>query len=151
MIGKVKTQNIKAVILDVDGVIVGKKIGVNSPYPSKKIIEKLKAVSLSGIPIHLCTAKPYFAIEKIVKDAGLFASHIVEGGAGIYDAKEGKFIERHPIPIDEAKGVFKKLLVKSTQRFTMVKIIMLIVLGTSQFKTGIHMYFKNLLFRLKIF
>jgi len=35
---------IKAVILDIDGVIVGEKIGFNSPYPHLKVFELLKKI-----------------------------------------------------------------------------------------------------------
>ena len=35
-------MSIKAIILDVDGVIVGEKIGFNSPNPHPDVIEKLK-------------------------------------------------------------------------------------------------------------
>ena len=43
---------IKAIILDVDGVIVGEKIGFNSPYPNSKIIERLKSIKTSLAVLH---------------------------------------------------------------------------------------------------
>ena len=57
--------NIKLIILDVDGVIVGEKIGFNSPNPHPEVISKLKSIHEQGIPIVLCTAKPHFAIKSI--------------------------------------------------------------------------------------
>ena len=36
--------NEKIIILDIDGVIVGEKIGFNSPDPHRDVIEKLKKI-----------------------------------------------------------------------------------------------------------
>lgn len=36
-------QDIKGIILDVDGVIVGEKIGFNSPNPNLEVIETLNS------------------------------------------------------------------------------------------------------------
>ncbi|KKR03169.1 MAG: hypothetical protein UT26_C0008G0030, partial [Microgenomates group bacterium GW2011_GWC1_39_12] len=36
--------NIKGIILDVDGVIVGEKIEFNSPYPHPDVIQTLKSL-----------------------------------------------------------------------------------------------------------
>jgi Cof subfamily protein (haloacid dehalogenase superfamily) len=72
---------IKAVVLDVDGVIVGDKEGFNFPYPHRDVINGLKKIRSSGIYVSLCTGKPAFAIEKIIKDAYLNNIHIVDGGA----------------------------------------------------------------------
>ena len=48
---------IKAIITDIDGVIVGKKHGVNFPLPNDDVIQKLKNLHKTGFPIVLCTAK----------------------------------------------------------------------------------------------
>ncbi|MCL4365842.1 hypothetical protein M1437_01295 [Patescibacteria group bacterium] len=42
---------VKLIVLDVDGVIVGHKPGINFPYPNQKVIETLKAVCQKGIPV----------------------------------------------------------------------------------------------------
>jgi len=42
-------NKIKAIILDVDGVIVGEKIGFNAPYPHLDVINKLKQIREKGI------------------------------------------------------------------------------------------------------
>jgi len=72
---------IKAVVLDVDGVIVGDKEGFNFPYPHKEVIEALKKIRISGIFVCLCTGKTAFAIERIIRDAYLNNIHITDGGA----------------------------------------------------------------------
>lgn len=72
---------IKAVVLDVDGVIVGDKEGFNFPFPHKEVIESLRRIRGNGIFVSLCTGKPAFAIEKIIRDAYLNNLHIVDGGA----------------------------------------------------------------------
>ncbi len=72
---------IRAIILDVDGVIVGEKIGYNSPNPHPDVIRVLREIHSLGIPIALCTAKPNFAISQIIEDAGLDNLHITDGGA----------------------------------------------------------------------
>ncbi len=64
-------NKIQGIILDVDGVIVGEKIGFNSPNPHIDVISKLKELRNKGISISLCTAKPHFSIGTIIKDAGL--------------------------------------------------------------------------------
>lgn len=76
---------IKAVILDVDGVIIGEKIGYNSPHPHPDVLIALKNVRASGIPIILCTAKPHYAISDIIEGAKLDNPHITDAGAVIID------------------------------------------------------------------
>ncbi len=44
---------IKAIILDVDGVIIGEKIGYNSPHPHPDVVTALKKVREKGIAICL--------------------------------------------------------------------------------------------------
>ena len=86
---------IKGIILDVDGVIVGEKIGFNSPWPHPNVIGKLKKIRSKGIPISLCTAKPHFSIDKIIKDAGLNNYHIADGGEVIINPIENEIVEKH--------------------------------------------------------
>lgn len=83
---------IKAIIADVDGVMVGKEVGVNFPLPSRSVVDALRYVSQSGIPIVLCTAKFRVAIDQIILDAGLNNPHITDSGALIIDPLGGKKI-----------------------------------------------------------
>lgn len=83
---------IKAIVLDVDGVIVGRTEGINFPLPHTKVIKKLKQARDTGIPIILCTAKFGFAIRRIIDDASLHNPHIADGGALIMGAAGEKRI-----------------------------------------------------------
>ncbi|HLD57272.1 MAG TPA: HAD-IIB family hydrolase [archaeon] len=78
-------MRIKGMILDVDGVIIGEKIGFNSPSPHPEVISALKKLRLKGIFVSLCTAKPQFAIKNIIESAELDNLHITDGGGVIID------------------------------------------------------------------
>src|SRR6185503_9311617 len=91
---------IKAIITDVDGVIVGDKEGVNFPLPNDKVIQKLKEINKKGIPVVLCTGKFSLAIEDIIIKAELDNPHITDGGALIYNPLRNQIIKEHSIPKD---------------------------------------------------
>ena len=76
---------IKWIILDIDGVIIGEKVGFNSPDPHPKVMEQLRSLHKSGIGVSLCTAKPHFAIKSIIDGANLNNIHITDGGGVIID------------------------------------------------------------------
>jgi Cof subfamily protein (haloacid dehalogenase superfamily) len=101
---------IKTIILDVDGVIVGEKIGFNSPYPHKDVIERLKKIRKKGIPISLCTAKPHYSIRKIIDDTGLDNLHITNGGGVIIDPIDNIILKKHIINQKIAKKVIGEYL-----------------------------------------
>ena len=102
----------KAIILDVDGVIIGEKKDVNTPHPHPAVIEKLKAVRMSGIPIVLCTAKPAFAIEYEIKEACLDNPHIADGGGLLVD-NDGVVAKQYPLDSEIAGQVVAALLAKN--------------------------------------
>ncbi len=91
---------IKAIIADVDGVMVGKQEGVNFPLPPKSIISSLEQISARGIPIVLCTAKFSYAIKGIAIQAKLNNPHITDGGALIIDWLDNTVIAQHPLDKD---------------------------------------------------
>lgn len=91
---------IKAIITDVDGVIVGDKNGVNFPLPNERVIERLKAIKKSGIPVILCTGKPTYATEDIIRKAELDNPHITDAGAFIYNPLQNQIIKEHTIAKD---------------------------------------------------
>lgn len=101
----------KAIILDVDGVIIGEKKGVNTPHPHPDVMTVLKRVRASGIPVVLCTAKPAFGIEYEIKEAQLDNPHIADGGGLLVDNK-GKVYEKFTLETSLAKRVIKRLLEK---------------------------------------
>lgn len=90
-------MGIKGIILDIDGVIVGEKIGFNSPSPHPKVISALKKIKSKGIFISLCTAKPHFAIRDMIKSAKLDNLHITDGGAVIIDSIDNIILKAHII------------------------------------------------------
>lgn len=83
---------VKLIIMDVDGVIVGHKVGVNFPYPNQKVISALKKVRQKGIPVILCSGKYHPAIEPIILEANLHNPHITDSGALIIDPIAKKII-----------------------------------------------------------
>jgi hydroxymethylpyrimidine pyrophosphatase-like HAD family hydrolase len=98
------------IILDVDGVIIGEKIGFNSPWPHQDVIAAMKKIRQNGVFIHLCTAKPYWAVEKIIRDAKLNNVHIIEGGAVLMDPIDNIILEKHIIPPNEVAEVLQTCL-----------------------------------------
>lgn len=101
---------IKGIILDVDGVIIGEKIGFNSPYPHQDVIARLRGIKAKGIPVILCTAKPHYAIKKVVNDAKLNNLHITDGGGVIIDPIDGTILESHTIEEELARSVVQAYL-----------------------------------------
>ena len=78
-----KDNGIRAILLDVDGVIVGDKLGVNYPLPHPDVIARLQEVRENGVYVSLCTAKPLESIAKIVFESNLNNLHISDGGSVI--------------------------------------------------------------------
>jgi len=87
----------KALILDIDGVIVGNKPGYNFPNPHPDVIAALRKIEEHGLPVSLCTAKPAFSIQSIIDAAGLRNPHISNGGAAIIDPIDHRVIAEHTI------------------------------------------------------
>jgi len=103
-------NNIKAIILDIDGCIVGEKIGFNSPNPHIDVINKLKNIREKGIPIILCTAKPHFSIREIIKDCKLNNYHITDGGSVLINPINNEIIKKYVIDKDEGQKALKMCL-----------------------------------------
>ncbi len=100
-------ENIKGIILDVDGVIVGEKIGFNSPNPHIDVINKLRELRNKGIPISLCTAKPHFSIGEIIESAGLDNYHITDGGGVIINPINNSTVKRHILDKELVKQILE--------------------------------------------
>lgn len=98
---------VKAIVTDVDGVIVGKKPGVNFPLPSPTVIQKLHELHKTGIPVILNTAKFNFAVKEIITRAGLKNPHITDGGALIIDPLNHQVIKKHVFEKSLAKAIVK--------------------------------------------
>lgn len=97
---------IRGMILDIDGVIIGEKIGVNSPNPHPAVIGALKSIRAKGVSISLCTAKPYFAILNIIEDANLNNPHITEGGSVIINPIDKVIVQKYVID----SGIASKII-----------------------------------------
>lgn len=97
---------IKAIILDVDGVIIGEKIGYNSPHPHPDVAAALKRVREKGIAVCLCTAKPHYSISEEIKGSNLHNPHIADAGAVIIDPIDNIIVEKHVLD----KGLVKEIL-----------------------------------------
>lgn len=96
---------IKALVLDIDGVLVGEKIGYNTPYPHAEVTKRMAAICSQGIPIVLCTAKPHYSIKPIIESAKLTNPHIAFAGGIVIDPLQNNIVESHPIPTPLAKPV----------------------------------------------
>jgi Cof subfamily protein (haloacid dehalogenase superfamily) len=101
---------IKAVILDVDGVIVGEKKGFNFPEPHLEVIARLRAVKGRGIPISLCTAKPHYAVKTIIDDAGLDNIHITMAGGVMIDPVHNVVLEKHPLSSEKGQSLVQEYI-----------------------------------------
>lgn len=88
---------IKAIILDIDGVIVGDKEGINFPLPHQKVIEKFKDLHAKGMPIVMCTTKIGSSIGDIARKAKLSNPHITDGGSLIINFLNNTIIRKHVI------------------------------------------------------
>lgn len=75
---------IKAIVMDIDGVIVGTKRGYNLPLPSEKVQRILHELSLR-LPISFCSAKSFAAILKIIQACDINSIHITDGGSLLHD------------------------------------------------------------------
>ncbi len=91
---------IKALILDIDGVLVGEKIGYNSPSPHPDVISAIQKIHSNSLPVTFCTGKPHYAIGQLINDCDLNNPHITDGGALIMDPASQKIIKKHVIPTD---------------------------------------------------
>lgn len=100
-------QVIKAVVLDIDGVIVGNIEGVNFPNPKKDVVEGLRRIKEKGISVSLCTGKAAFAIEDVVKSANLDNIHIAEGGAVGFNPINGVMPFQYAMERDVVMDLFE--------------------------------------------
>jgi hydroxymethylpyrimidine pyrophosphatase-like HAD family hydrolase len=101
---------IKGLIVDIDGVIVGSTAGYNFPDPHPDVLERLKSINDSGIVVSLCTAKPYFAVEKLVKDAGLNGLQITNGGGVLVNATDNSTVKAHALDMQVAAQIVQTCL-----------------------------------------
>jgi hydroxymethylpyrimidine pyrophosphatase-like HAD family hydrolase len=108
----------KVFVFDVDGVLLGTKPGVNSPFPHAAVISTLRERKQKGDHICLCTGRPYFGIIPIIEAAELDDPHIGDGGALVINHLGSQVIDKHILPVPvirsfleqaKANGVFVEL------------------------------------------
>ncbi len=88
---------IKAIVLDIDGVIIGNLPGINFPQPSKKVSKALKKIHESGIRVSFLTGKTTFAAKENIANIGIDNPHIADGGAVIFNPIQNKIIKKEII------------------------------------------------------
>ncbi|MEK7570965.1 MAG: HAD family hydrolase [Patescibacteria group bacterium] len=104
---------IKAIVTDVDGVLVGDKLGINFPIPNEKVLRRLSDLNKKGMLVILCTGKFGFSIQEIIKKTGLSNPHISDGGAVIFNPKNNNFSKKHLLARDLATQLIKQLVRKN--------------------------------------
>lgn len=85
----------KAIVLDIDGVIVGSKIGLNSPLPHPDVIAKIKEAQDRGIYVTLCTGRASFCTEHVANSLGLDSFCVTDGGALFCNFHTHEYTEKH--------------------------------------------------------
>lgn len=96
---------IKAVVLDIDGVIVGTKKGVNLPNPDPRVCLALRKVHDSGIPVVFITAKTSFAASKNIKFVGVDNPHIADSGAVLFNPVRGELLHAKSISLLDINAI----------------------------------------------
>jgi len=105
-------NDIKAVVLDVDGILVGHKGGPNFPAPCPEIIDALRSIKAAGIPVILCTGRPFYtpAMELIVNVADLNNFHIGEMGCLTMNPISGKILRCQTVSQGDCHRLVHQLL-----------------------------------------
>lgn len=104
-----KSNSIKAVVLDIDGVVVGGIEGINFPHPSAKIKKALLKVRDGGVSVSFLSGKGTFAAAKNARAVGLNNAHISDGGATIFNSITGEIIESKAIGAETVRKLLAAL------------------------------------------
>lgn len=102
---------IKAVVLDVDGVVIGTKKGFNFPNPHPNVVQKIKEIQNTGIRISLCSSNPAYTNKELVTQLGLNSLHIGSNGMEMFNPVE-QFYTTERLPKDICLQIAKKALNK---------------------------------------
>lgn len=76
---------IKAIVLDVDGVVVGPRSD-QYPHPTRRLSALLQDIERRGISVSLLSGKTSFIIGETIKHIGLGGLHVADSGAVVFDA-----------------------------------------------------------------
>jgi hydroxymethylpyrimidine pyrophosphatase-like HAD family hydrolase len=110
-----KLMTIKAIILDVDGVITGSKYGYNSPEPNIEVSKKIVELNDSGIPVMLNTGKPGFGIESMVIKMRLDNYHASDGGGLVHNWISDETLEKNIIDSKLSNKLIKRFVEERIQ------------------------------------
>jgi hydroxymethylpyrimidine pyrophosphatase-like HAD family hydrolase len=102
--------DIQAILLDLDGVIIGDRAGYNSPMPHPDVISKIGQIADNGVKIILCTARPPFGFGSLIQDINLNNAHIADGGAIVMESTKGRILKRHTINADDVRKLLNMCL-----------------------------------------
>jgi hydroxymethylpyrimidine pyrophosphatase-like HAD family hydrolase len=98
-----------AFVIDVDGVVIGKKAGFNYPFPHPSVIASLRNACAEGCHVSLCTGRALFATIPIIEAASLDCLHIADGGAVIANPLTGEILHCAQLPKEQASALIKML------------------------------------------
>lgn len=100
---------IKAVVLDVDGVIIGTLHGENFPNPSNKVSESLRKINTGGIPVSFLSAKTAFAVANNIKSTGIDSIHVSDGGAVLYNPIQNKILHELTVTTSDVRTILSSV------------------------------------------
>lgn len=100
---------IKAIALDIDGVIVGTKRGINQPNPSILVSKALHKVHGNGVPVVFISAKTSFAVSQNIKHIGVDNPHISDSGAVLLNPIRGELLEVKAISSIDAQHILSSI------------------------------------------
>lgn len=98
---------IKAVILDVDGVVVGGPDGANFPYPGDRVSHALQTLAAKGITVSFLTGKSSFVLTHMVKRLGITGLHVGDGGATVYDPLQNTTVFSAHVPVAPLQAILQ--------------------------------------------
>ncbi len=99
---------IKLILLDVDGIVLGRKQGFNFPYPTETVTKYLSELCKNGMKISLCTGKTSFATKKLIEMMNLDNLHITDGGAVIFNPINNEIFDANTLPKESVQEILNK-------------------------------------------
>jgi hydroxymethylpyrimidine pyrophosphatase-like HAD family hydrolase len=86
-------KNIKAVVLDVDGILVGLQGGRNFPNPSAPVLNAIKSIN-KKTPVILCTGRPFYTpvMKAVIDGAVLNNFHVGDCGVLVMNPKTDEIL-----------------------------------------------------------
>jgi HAD superfamily hydrolase (TIGR01484 family) len=108
---------IRAVVLDVDGVVVGSEKGNNFPHPGPRVAEALKKMNTNGIHISFLTGKSSHTLIKMVKRLGIDGLHVGDSGAMVSNPVKGTVVYASHVPFEPLMKLLTALEEGNIQTF----------------------------------